>query len=136
MRGLPTPLDVNSLVALADRFHERHEAVHGHAARDAVIEIVSYRLRVVVPIQKAQLNLMGGPNKDKKTAQVEQRTFRDSLGNAVTAGVWRRDNFPVGEIVSGPIIVEQLDSTAVVPKGWGAALDKAGNLLLHVEKQS
>jgi N-methylhydantoinase A len=133
MRGLPTPLDVNSLVALADRFHERHESVHGHAARDAVIEIVSYRLRVVVPTQKAQLNLMGGSNKNKKTAEVEQRTFRDSLGNAVTAGVWRRDNFPDRKIVPGPIIVEQLDSTTVVPEGWTAALDKAGNLLLHAE---
>ena len=47
--------------------------------------------------------------------------------------MWRRDNFPDREIVPGPIIVEQLDSTTVVPEGWTAALDKAGNLLLHVE---
>ena len=133
VEGIPTPLDASGFTALAERFHEQHEAVHGHAARGAVIEIVSYRLRAIVPVPKIKM----ASAIDQETARSEQpsweRTFRDVRGQSVGAAVWRREDLPAKGDVKGPIIVEQLDATTVVPGGWVVRLDYTGNMELSRE---
>ena len=111
IEGIPIPLDVAGFSALVERFHDIHEAVHGHAARGAPIEIVSYRLRAVVPV----LKIKTASPIDQQTTRSEQpvgnRTYRDSRGKSIEAAVWRREDLPVDDKVYGPIIVEQLDAT-------------------------
>ena len=48
----------------------------------------------------------------------------------VDAEIWRRSEFRSGLVVDGPAIVEQLDSTTVVPFGWAVRSDDHGNLEL------
>jgi N-methylhydantoinase A len=43
---------------------------------------------------------------------------------------YRRRLLPVDERFAGPAIVLQKDSTTVIPPGWTAIVDSAGNLLL------
>lgn len=136
IEGIPMPLDASGFTTLAERFHERHEAVHGHAARGAVIEIVSYRLRAVVPVPKIKV----APAIDQEIARSKkpswERTFRDARGQSVKAVVWRRENLPAERGVNGPIIVEQLDATTVVPIGWTVRLDNTGNMELSRENMA
>jgi N-methylhydantoinase A len=47
--------------------------------------------------------------------------------------VLRRDSMHVGDVVSGPVIVEQSDSTTVVPPGVEGSVDGYGNIVLYVE---
>jgi N-methylhydantoinase A len=46
---------------------------------------------------------------------------------------YRRRLLPVVETLSGPAIILQKDSTTVVPPGWSAINDDAGNLILKVD---
>src|SRR5205807_1848404 len=46
------PLDGAALAALRGQFDARHEALHGHRAEGEPVEIVNYRLRVVVAVPK------------------------------------------------------------------------------------
>ena len=41
-----------SLAAARDKFDERHAQIHGHAAKERPVEVVSYRLRVRVAVPK------------------------------------------------------------------------------------
>jgi len=133
IRDIPIPLDKEGFANLAERFHRRHQALHGHAARDAVIEVVSYRLRVIVPTKKikaaSKLNVANG-NKNEHRGK---RAFRDAMGKIIDAEVWRHEDLPRTENMTGPIIVEQIDATTLVPKGWSVALDSAGNMQLFRE---
>ena len=45
-------LDGNALLAVRLRFHEVHEKIHGHAAKEKSVDVVSYRLRVRVAVPK------------------------------------------------------------------------------------
>lgn len=36
----------------------------------------------------------------------------------------------LGEEVAGPLIVEEFDTTVVVPPRWAATLDQLGNIVL------
>ena len=133
VEGIPMPLHASGFTTLAERFHERHEAVHGHAARGTVIEIVSYRLRAVVPVPKIKMvpQIDQEPARSKKPSG--ERTFRNAKGLSVKAAVWRRENFPADGVVNGPIIIEQLDATTVVPSGWTVRIDSIGNMELRRE---
>jgi N-methylhydantoinase A len=42
-----------------------------------------------------------------------------------------REQLGVGDVVTGPAIVEQLDATTVVPPGRRAAVDRVGNLVIR-----
>ena len=42
----------------------------------------------------------------------------------------------VGAVVTGPVIVEQLDATTVVPPGQCATVDRAGNLLIRTGRRA
>jgi N-methylhydantoinase A len=45
--------------------------------------------------------------------------------------VYERSRLPAGEPIAGPAIVEQADTTTVVPPGWAAVGDPAGNLVIR-----
>ncbi len=124
------PVSATTLTALVERFHQRHAAVHGHAAPDAAVELVSYRLRVVVPVPKLE------PEPHAVTEGAEAIAEREVVfggGAAVTAPVYRRDAFAPADPMEGPAVIEQLDATTLVPPGWNVRRDDYGNLVLETE---
>ncbi|MHA1109152.1 MAG: hydantoinase/oxoprolinase family protein, partial [Alphaproteobacteria bacterium] len=122
------PVGAATLTALAARFHERHAAVHGHAAPDAAVELVSYRLRVIVPMPKLEPEPHALPH--GAAAAAEREVVFDG-GGAVTTPVYRRDAFAPADPVQGPAVIEQLDATTLVPPGWNVRRDDYGNLVLE-----
>jgi N-methylhydantoinase A len=129
-------LDAESLGAARLRFDEVHEKIHGHAAKEKAVEIVSYRLRVRVAVPKytPQAAPAGKPSSPPLPAvKGTRRVFYDPR-KAVEATVYDRDKLPVGCGFSGPAIVEQFDATTVVPHGWHVEVDRYGNLILGREQ--
>jgi N-methylhydantoinase A len=128
--GLPAPLDADALAQAVARFHAQHAAVHGHAAPDAAVEAVSYRLRAVAPMPKyapqpRTLESREGP------APRGVRRLVLAPQRVCEARVWRRDDLFPGWRETGPAIIEQRDSTTVVPDGWRVRCDEWDNLVLE-----
>ena len=46
--------------------------------------------------------------------------------------ILRRESLGPGHALEGPAVIEQLDTTTVLPPGFRAAVDDAGNLIIHV----
>ncbi len=128
--GLDGPkISAATLSALTARFHERHQMLHGHAAPGAPVELVSYWLRAVVPVAKSE-PVPVRPTGGGEAEPVSERAVVFGAGGAVTANVYRRGDLPPGAVVSGPAVVEQPDTTTLVPPGWTVTRDDYGNLLL------
>jgi N-methylhydantoinase A len=53
----------------------------------------------------------------------------------VQHGVYERDQLAQGATLSGPAIVEQDDSTLVVPPGWRLSVVAAGTAVVERETQ-
>ena len=51
----------------------------------------------------------------------------------LTTPLYERDKLTCGNQVQGPALVVQMDSTIVVPPGWGGPVDSFGNLMLEQE---
>ena len=126
-------LDGKALAAARARFDEVHERIHGHAAKEKGVEVVSYRLRVRVNVPKFSPHALPdrAPSPPPPAAvKGTRRVFFDAAKETETA-IYDRDKLVVGVTFTGPAIVEQFDATTVVPPGWHASVDRYGNLILE-----
>ena len=126
------PLRDDDRTMLEDAFHREHNATYGYETRDEPVEIVAIKLRT-----------RGRRDDDARTvpwasAPAETRSrsnrrvdFGPDHGSLDTAIVERGDigDTPVG----GPLIVEDYDSTVVVPPTWTVCQPEYGFLMLERE---
>jgi N-methylhydantoinase A len=64
-------------------------------------------------------------------AKVGERRVHFAPAGVVTTPVYARARLPLGGGIPGPAIVEQADTTTVVPPGWTIAVEESGNLRLR-----
>jgi N-methylhydantoinase A len=126
-------LDAAALERAQARFNEVHEKIHGHAAAEKPVELVSYRLRVrvAVPKYRQQPEPAEAERPAPKEAHKGTRQVYFTPDAATETVILDRDKLAVGAIIAGPAIVEQFDATTVVPPGWRGAVDRFRNLVLR-----
>ena len=126
-------LTAASLGAARERFDERHAQIHGHAAKERPVEVVSYRLRVRVDVPKYQPRQEATPGAPPPSDAAAKGTRKVHFGGkaAVDATLYERAQLGVGAMVIGPAIVEQFDATTVIPAGWTGLVDGYRNLILE-----
>ncbi len=126
-------LDAAAVAAARKRFDQRHAHVHGHAATDRPVELVSYRLRVRVAVPKylPQRHRPPAAGGDPAVALKGSRAVHFAAGHAVSAAIYERHKLKIGARLDGPAIIEQFDATTVVPPGWRASIDGLRNVLLE-----
>jgi N-methylhydantoinase A/oxoprolinase/acetone carboxylase beta subunit len=111
---LDVPVPVGCLepgVAIRDGFIAAHHRAYGHT-RDAPVRLVELRV-----VQRAHIS---GPPSLRATDIAGPRGTRRAVisGTVVEAATIPRAGMADREVVHGPAIVEQADSTLVVPRGW------------------
>jgi N-methylhydantoinase A len=124
-------LSSDSLARVRSRFDQLHEKIHGHAAPNRSVEVVSYRLRVSVQVPKYQLKNHDKRSQDLNKAIKAERLIYPRGEESEKATVYERDLLWVGDCLLGPAVVEQFDATTVIPKGWSATVDSQLNLILE-----
>jgi N-methylhydantoinase A len=128
---LERDLAVDPLVA---RFHERHRQLYTYALPDAPVEIVTLRVAAAGRVRRFTL-----PSLDRRRAPrpraARRRVYFAGAGWRVTPCI-EREQLGVGAVVAGPAIIEQLDTTTVVPPGQRATVDRVGNLVIRAGRRA
>jgi N-methylhydantoinase A len=129
---LPFPSVVESAdlrTALARLFTEAHKQAFGYD-RDDAIELVNLRLRALASAGRMRFSdlVSHGMDGGHRSGGKREAYFGPAHGIQSTP-VLRRDAV-TGE-QPGPLIVEEPDTTVVVPPGWAVQRDEQGNLLLR-----
>jgi N-methylhydantoinase A len=119
-----------SLQAARERFDERHAQIHGHAAKERPLEVVSYRLRVRVAVPKYEPREEAAPPSPRNAAAVKGKRTISLNGAAIEATLYEHDRLDIGATVAGPAIVEQFDATTLIPPSWSGRVDGYGNLVV------
>jgi N-methylhydantoinase A len=109
-------------------FHHAHERAFGHADREAPAEIVN--LRVQLRAERPRVPIAEMPaTVSAPVARATRRIWLD--GRPTEARVFDRAALGRGARLQGPAIVEQADTTVLVPGGHVGEVDRFGNLLLR-----
>jgi N-methylhydantoinase A len=126
-------LTAASLTAARQRFDERHAQIHGHAARERPVEVVSYRLRVRVAVPKYEPRPEPVPTERPAAmfAVKGRRQVHFGGKGSFEATLYERDKLDIGATITGPAIVEQFDATTAIPPGWTGRVDGFRNLILE-----
>jgi N-methylhydantoinase A len=135
---LRTPLDglfaerltPATLVAAREKFEERHTQIHGHAAKERPLEVVSYRLRLRVRVPKYEPRA-AVPAQSPDGKAVKGKREISLYGTMAQATLFERDLLAIGAVLKGPAIIEQFDATTVMPPGWRGRVDGHRNLVLE-----
>jgi N-methylhydantoinase A len=124
-------LTATSLAAAREKFDERHAQIHGHAAKERPVEIVSYRVRVRVAVPKYMPRGEAAAAQPRPIADAQKGARKIALnGTMIDATLYERDRLAVGAHFAGPAIVEQFDATTVIPPSWRGDVDSERNLVL------
>ncbi|MGI9657928.1 MAG: hydantoinase/oxoprolinase family protein [Gaiellaceae bacterium] len=128
----PGTLDENVLTAITDGFLERQQREFGYVMPEdfATIELVTARVSGVGAVEKVELEPVtaGG---GAEGALIGRRAVYFE-GSAVDTAIFSRDQLGSGDVFAGPAIVEQTDSTSVVPPGANVSVDEYGNLIIDL----
>ena len=101
-----------------------------HNSKNSLIEIV--RLRARVPAFKTPLTEQPLGSEQASDARKGSRTvWWNPAGSAVQTAVYEWDRLRPGAHVTGPAIIESIDTTYLVPAHWDLTIDSLGNGLME-----
>jgi N-methylhydantoinase A len=123
------PVCQEQLACIADRFHAEHARSYGFAATEEPIELVNIRLTAIGAVAKPR-PACGAPTASSPAhPRGARRVFFAGVGFVHTP-IFDRGAAAHGHRVSGPALVEQVDSTTVIHPGYAGAIDASGNIVI------
>ena len=126
------PLGPELLDRLHDDFYAAYRQHYGRDIREVSVETVSWRLTVSGPIP--ELAVAWPATRDAGQALKGRRpVVFPGGGPAVECPVYERDRLAPGAEIGGPAIIEDHESTAVVPPGARAWIDELRMLAISLK---
>ncbi|MGI9406109.1 MAG: hydantoinase/oxoprolinase family protein, partial [Hyphomicrobiaceae bacterium] len=135
-------------IALADRAIEDRDIEELRSAFDAeyrrqfarsvpgmTIEILNWKVRVATPswpVEKSD----GIPETRQVKPDRTRKVLCDVTGGTVEAGVLDRTGLKPGDLISGPALIVEPQTTTLVSRDFSAAVDRDDNLVLTREMTS
>ena len=117
-----------ALDAVVVRFHQLHERVYGHSSPGSRVEITA--TRVVGRGTSVFRDMPTVASEAIRPAASRAVWFAEADGHLDTAIIDRAALAP-GARLDGPAIVEQIDTTTVIPPGWRALVDERRCLIIE-----
>lgn len=111
--------------AVAERFHDAHESAYGYRM-DEPVDLVNLRVRATT--DRPEPSVTHEARGDTQTGVREARFGAD--GESHETPVYERSGLSTGQTVCGPTIIEQPESTVVVPPAWDGDVRGDGTFVL------
>ncbi len=128
-----TPFD--SVDAAVEIFHRDHEREYAYRRDDEPVDLFRLNLTAIGVVPKAELMRYAD-----KTGAPEPSTTRpvyfDGQEEPVETPIYRHEDLPAGAVMEGPLVIEQLDSTVLVPPGTRAETGAWLNIIIHLGEAS
>lgn len=124
-------LDLEDIKVLSNNFHEAHNNLYGYYDKAKTIQLVNFRLGAIGEIIKPNIE----PIERKSHSElnpIDSRMVRfEGSKNYISTKIYDREELDVGDVIIGPAIIEQMDSTSVIPPAWEATVDEFKNLVVE-----
>jgi N-methylhydantoinase A len=117
--------------AVRERFHQLHESIYGLRFANEPVEIVNLRVSVIGKLKTLRMHEAVDKRRPASDSIKDHRDayFFDCEG-FLSSPVYDWARLSVGVVVEGPAIIEQENSTIVVPPRYLAKLDAYHNIII------
>ena len=129
---IPTEnITASDIEKMKQDFFIAHEKNYGYYNPNAPVQFVNFRCEATGIVKKPNLAELETTLDDPSKAEIGRRIVHFEESGAVDCPVYDRAKFGMAERVNGPCIIEQMDSTTVVPPNTWFSIDKFGNLIIR-----
>jgi N-methylhydantoinase A len=125
------PMTEEVLEQTIQNFHREHEKSYGYYNEKNRVQIVNYRVSAIGEIDKPEIKEFPcDENADLPTPIDVRDVFYQGQTQFIESNVYWREDLAPGSKFTGPAIIEEMDSTIVIPPHWKARIDGFRNLIL------
>lgn len=112
-------------------FEEMHMRAYGYIADDDPIELINVRLTAIGHLPQFDLRKLEAGDGDIARAQKTSRPlWLPDASEFVQTPVYDRYRLNAGDVIPGPALIEEMDSTTVVLPGYRASVHEQSHLIL------
>jgi N-methylhydantoinase A len=136
---LEVPVPPGSLIdeimmeQLIEDFHKMHETLYSYREEDTETEILNLRLAAYGKVRTPDLKEESFAGRDASNyGKGERKVFFEESGGFVTACIFDGEKMEVGNVVTGPAIVELETTTIVVPPDADLEVTGYGSFLVEL----
>ncbi|MCY6379382.1 hydantoinase/oxoprolinase family protein [Hoeflea prorocentri] len=120
-------IEQDDFAAIRSAFDAQHEKLFGHADSTAPVQIISLRLVIASPTPKPRLlQIATGIGRPEPHGNVNCRMD----GQSLNVPLYLREKVLAAQVIPGPAIIAQDDTTTCVPPGMQVDVDPFGNLII------
>lgn len=130
----PEDLSVSNIQDVIKRFHDIHEQTYGYSDKEAPVEFVNYRLMAYGETPKVNFKKEKVIERTTKNSNEKREVYFAEIDEPgfLETDIFRRAELNAGDKISGPAIVEQLDTTILILPSQTAYVDSYKNLIINV----
>lgn len=139
---IPIPVDSPAEITTATagvraRFDAQHDRRYGHAAPDQSLEIVNLRLVVTVPRMEDTIEgwLKAPWRPTDKNDESRRPVIFDHADRPVEARILWRPALAAGTSIVGPAVIEEPNSTILIPPNDRAEVDDWGHIVITLAER-
>ena len=130
---VPSVIDTDTGSQLEKAFHQRHAESYGFDNEEEPTQLVNLRVvgigKVDRPVLK-QLDHAIGPA--KRAIKGKRKVYFSEAKGLIEVDLYDRSLLMSGDRFTGPAIIEQMDTTIVVPPEVEVEAEQSGNLVIHI----
>jgi N-methylhydantoinase A len=117
--------DENLVSEIIERFHQEHQRTYGRRASDEPVDLITIRSTFRMEVDRV---IPHSVNVSQDRQRPREAYFGKEQGSIMTQVISREEL--TSTFRSGPLIIEEYDSTTLVPVGTEARVDELGNIIM------
>jgi N-methylhydantoinase A len=125
--ALPRALELVDAVA---GFHELHQRLYGHSFPDIAVELVNARVIGRGGLPSPRMSWDWSATASPASKGRRRPVYFHEAGDFIDTLVLRREEIDPHELVEGPAVIHQADSTVLIPPGLVASCHETGSMIL------
>jgi N-methylhydantoinase A len=127
----PGRLAAAGIVEICKNFGAAHKRLYGYEHPGQEVEMVTFRVKAMLPVAKPALARAAPASAGRTPEPIGMRkTYFGTVDRFVDCPVFDRAALAAGMVITGPSIIEQMDTTTVIPPDFRCECDIWGNLIL------
>lgn len=129
------PITWDTFKAIEEGFLAAHRQLYGFIAEGEPMQLVTFRLSASGLVSKAEFHPQPLEGPDSSHAITGERpVYMAEAGDFTPTKLYDRALLRPGNVVIGSAIIDQMDTTTVVPMGMKATVDAYLNLILEAQE--
>ena len=121
-----------SLTQAIKKFHDEHERAYSFSDPNIEVEIYGLGIEAIGTVPKPEFKKVYIDGSLEDAHKGWRNVFFKENGGFTRTPIYERDKLPTGVEINGPAVLEQLDSTIIIPPNVSAKNDEYRNIMITV----